>query len=102
VNLGAIAAPASSLEMAPLPAPQAIGPAAQPAGAFESLLSSLTQLNGDLNAGEQGLRNLAVGNIDNLHQSMMNMERVRLSLQLLLQVRSRALDAYQELMRMQV
>jgi flagellar hook-basal body complex protein FliE len=71
-------------------------------GDFQPLLSALTRLNTDISAGEQGLRSLAVGDLDNLHQSMMNMEKVRLSMQLLLQVHSHALDAYQELMRMQV
>jgi flagellar hook-basal body complex protein FliE len=70
--------------------------------AFQSLLGALNQLNGELNAGEQALTAMASGNVDNLHQSMMGLEKVRLTLQLLLQVRSRALDAYQELMRMQI
>ncbi len=72
------------------------------ADTFQPLLSALSQLNSDINTGEQGLRSLAVGDLDNLHQSMMSMEKVRLSMQLLLQVRNHALDAYQELMRMQV
>jgi flagellar hook-basal body complex protein FliE len=71
-------------------------------GTFQPLLSALTQLNTDIVAGEKGLQNVALGDLDNLHQSVMSMEKVRLSLQLLLQVRSRALDAYQELMRMQI
>jgi flagellar hook-basal body complex protein FliE len=71
-------------------------------GAFQPMLSALTQLNTDIVAGEKGLQNVALGDLDNLHQSVMGMEKVRLSMQLLLQVRSRALDAYQELMRMQV
>ncbi len=85
---------------AAIPEIASVTPAAT--GDFQPLLSALTQLNTDINAGEQGLRSLAVGDLDNLHQSMMNMEKVRLSMQLLLQVRSHALDAYQELMRMQV
>jgi flagellar hook-basal body complex protein FliE len=74
----------------------------QAGNAFQTLLSSLTQVNGQLNAAEQGLQSLAVGNMDNLHQSMMSMERVKLQMQLLLAVRGHALDAYQELMRMQM
>jgi flagellar hook-basal body complex protein FliE len=82
--------------------PAAVGAPSSAEGAFQPLLSALTQLNTDINAGEQGLQSVAVGDLDNLHQSMMNMEKVKLSMQLLLEVRSRALDAYQELIRMQV
>ena len=85
-----------------LTAPEVANAAPAAEGAFEPLLSALTQLNTDINAGEKGLQSVALGDLDNLHQSVMNMEKVRLSMQLLLQVRSRALDAYQELMRMQV
>lgn len=51
---------------------------------------------------EQGLLDVATGNADNLHQVMINLEQAKLSFQLLLQVRNRALEAYQEVMRMQI
>jgi flagellar hook-basal body complex protein FliE len=73
------------------------------ASAFQSLLSTLTELNQELHTGEQNLQKVALGGgLDNLHQTVMGMERTRLTLQLLLQVRSRALDAYSELLRMQI
>jgi flagellar hook-basal body complex protein FliE len=73
------------------------------AGTFQSMLSTLTELNQELHAGERNLQKVALGGgLDNLHQTVMGMERTRLTLQLLLQVRSRALDAYSELTRMQI
>jgi flagellar hook-basal body complex protein FliE len=109
MSVEAVAALGSALSVSPPLAvdPElAVGPAltsAAPAdSAFQSLLGALNQLNGELNAGEQALTAMASGTVDNLHQSMMGLEKVRLTLQLLLQVRSRALDAYQELMRMQI
>jgi flagellar hook-basal body complex protein FliE len=96
---------ASTAAIAQMPAietPALIGGVPQPSHAFESVLDGLNQLNGELNGVQEGLQQIAAGNLDNLHQSMMGMEKARLALQLLLQVRSRALDAYQELMRMQV
>ena len=87
-------------ELAGVPA---ITTAAPSQGAFQSMLSAVTELNQELQTGEQGLQKLALGGgMDNLHQSLMGMERTRLTLQLLLQVRSRALEAYQELTRMQI
>lgn len=83
---------------------EAITPTGSPPhGAFESMLSAVSELNQELQTGERGLQQVAVGGgLDNLHQSLLGMERTRLTLQLLLQVRSRALDAYQELTRMQI
>jgi flagellar hook-basal body complex protein FliE len=80
-----------------------ISAAGTDSGAFHTFLSALGQLNQQLQGGEQALQSLALGGgVDNLHQSMMTLERTRLSLQLMLQVRNRALEAYQELTRMQV
>jgi flagellar hook-basal body complex protein FliE len=71
-------------------------------GAFNSLLEGIEQLNGQLQAGDQAVQNIALGEADNLHQVMMTLERTRLEFELALQVRNKALEAYQELMRMQV
>lgn len=71
-------------------------------GAFESMLTAVRALNDRLLASDQAVRGLALGNVENLHQTMMSLEQARLSLQLLLQVRNGALDAYQQLMRMQI
>ena len=44
----------------------------------------------------------AAGEVASLHEVMIHMEETKLSFQLLAQVRNRLLDAYQEVMRMQV
>lgn len=62
----------------------------------------LSQVNDQLQRADAGLRQLALGDASNLHQVMINLEEARLSFQLLMQVRNRALEAYQEVMRMQV
>ena len=71
-------------------------------GGFDSLLQGIEQLNGQMHANDQAVQNIALGEADNLHQVMMTMERTRLEFELALQVRNKALEAYQELMRMQV
>ena len=71
-------------------------------GTFNSLLEGIEQLNSQMHSNEQAVQNIALGEADNLHQVMMTMERTRLTFELALQVRNKALEAYQELMRMQV
>ncbi len=58
--------------------------------------------NGRLAVAEKDIALLASGQAPSLHQVMIHMEEAKLSLQLLAQVRNRLLDAYQEVMRMQV
>lgn len=96
--------------------PQSIGPALQddlvappatqasPASnVFGDLVShGLTHVNEKLAAGEAGLQRLATGDMQNLHQVMIQLEESRLSFQLLMQVRARLLEAYQDVMKMQV
>jgi flagellar hook-basal body complex protein FliE len=53
-------------------------------------------------AANNDLLKLSMGKADNLHQVMVNLEQAKLTFQLLLQVRTRALEAYQEIMRMQI
>jgi len=102
-SLAAIGAGVASFATPELAAAQQIVGAPHATGAFQSMLSAIADLNQELQDGEQGLRKVALGGgMDNLHQSLMSMERTRLSMQLLLQVRSRALEAYQELTRMQI
>lgn len=62
----------------------------------------LAEVNGQLQRADSDLQRLALGDARNLHQVMINLEEARLSFQLLVQVRNRALEAYQEVMRMQI
>ncbi len=72
------------------------------AGAFESVLGSLNDLNTQLLTGEQHVAQLASGQISSLPEVAISSEQTRLSFELMLAVRNKVLDAYQELMRMQV
>lgn len=62
----------------------------------------LGTLNTQLVTAEQGINKLAAGTAENLHEVMLQLEQARLALQVASQVRSRVLEAYQEVMRMQV
>jgi flagellar hook-basal body complex protein FliE len=69
---------------------------------YKTLVANLEQLNSDLANGTGALQELALGDMDNLHQLVMGMERARLQFDLLMSVRNRVLEAYQEILRMQV
>lgn len=72
-------------------------------GNFERWLTNeMTDLNDQLNQAEITVQQLAAGEIDNLHQIMISLERAKLSFDLALQVRNKLLESYQEIMRMQV
>ncbi|QVQ26143.1 flagellar hook-basal body complex protein FliE [Achromobacter deleyi] len=70
---------------------------------FDAMVSAgLNGTNRALLRTEADAQRLAVGEVQNLHQVMIHMEEAKASFQLLLQVRNRLLDAYQEVMRMQI
>ena len=74
-------------------------PAGQDFGTW--LTSAVGRVNQQLVQADQGLRELAAGETQNLHQVMISLEEARLGVQLLVQVRNRLLEAYQEVLRMQ-
>jgi flagellar hook-basal body complex protein FliE len=77
--------------------------ASSAAGGFGAWFAGqLGKVDGQLQVADQQLQALASGEAQNLHQVMLGLEEARLSFQLLMQVRNRALEAYQDVMRMQV
>lgn len=73
------------------------------AGSFGQLVSDgLAQVNNQLIGSQVDLQKLAMGDAQNLHQIMINLEESRVSFQLMMQVRSRLLEAYQDIMKMPI
>lgn len=88
-----------------LPAEPPLAPlaATAPADGFGGWFASeLDSVNGSLVRADKDVQKLAVDEAANLHEVMIHLEEARLSFQLLAQVRNKLLDAYQEVMRMQV
>lgn len=83
---------------------QAAAPAASNAapGFANWVEGELSSLNTQLLTAEQGIQKLATGAAENLHEVMLQLEQARLAMQVAAQVRSRVLEAYQDVMRMQV
>ena len=102
MNIEALQSLGMQDEVAPLATPQA--PAAGPPGPsfVDRVGEGLRQVNEQLLTSQSDLQKLAVGDVDNLHEVMIRLEQSRISLQLMLQVRNRVLEAYQDVMRMQV
>lgn len=92
--------------IAPLQMPAAPADSAAmqaPGGDFANWFSSqLGDLNNKLAVADHGIQQLAAGDASNLHQVMINLEEAKISMQLVMQVRTHLLDAYRELMQMQM
>jgi flagellar hook-basal body complex protein FliE len=66
------------------------------------MANELSTVNDKILKADTMLQRLATGEVDNLHQVMANIEEAKLSFQLLVQVRNKLLEAYQDILRMQV
>ena len=76
------------------------GPAAP--GFAGWLTHEIAQANDRMQALDRQVQDLALGKASNLHDVMISLEETRLSFQLMVQIRNRALEAYQDILRMQV
>jgi flagellar hook-basal body complex protein FliE len=69
---------------------------------FEWAQKLVGSVNDDVNAAQTQVQSMALGKAENLHQVMVSLEAARISMGLLVQVRNRLVDAYQDVMRMQI
>ena len=75
----------------------------QPANNFESLLGTFVrEVNGKQLDASNTVGALMRGENVPLHQAMLSMEEASVSFQLMVEVRNKLLEGYQELLRMQV
>lgn len=103
MNVEALSALGAHDEVAPLGLSRPLQPAGPATPSFaERIGRGLEELNTRLLGGQRDLQALALGESQNLHDIMIRLEESRMALQLALQVRNRVLEAYQDVMRMQV
>jgi len=70
---------------------------------FASMLQQgLAQVNALQAEADSAIWRLASGQADNLHEVMIAVERASIALELTIAIRNRLVEAYQEIMRMQV
>jgi flagellar hook-basal body complex protein FliE len=66
------------------------------------LTRELEGVNTNISNADMQVRQLAVGETTNIHQVMISLEKARMSLELVVQVRNKCLESYQSLMQMQI
>ncbi|KAB0667180.1 flagellar hook-basal body complex protein FliE [Oryzomonas japonica] len=76
--------------------------ASAPEGAGKFFSELVSKVNDLQTQSDQAIQGLATGENKNLHEVMISMEKASISFQFLAQVRNKAVEAYQEVMRMQV
>ena len=86
-----------------LPDTQANRNEAKPQGSFGDVLkSSLAEVNRLQKKADAAITELAKGDKVSLHETMIAMEQADVSFKLMMEVRNKIVEAYQEIMRIQV
>jgi len=67
--------------------------------ALETAIGEVKQFREE---ADQAVRNLALGKEENIHHTMIALEKAEVSFRLMMQVRNKIVAAYEEIMRMQV
>ncbi|MBI3534805.1 MAG: flagellar hook-basal body complex protein FliE [Deltaproteobacteria bacterium] len=68
----------------------------------ELLKDSFEKVNEYQIQADRSVKELVAGRNKNIHETMLAVERADISLKLMMQVRNKLIDAYREIMRMQV
>jgi flagellar hook-basal body complex protein FliE len=71
-------------------------------GFVDFLKSAVGEVNKAQNDSDQAVEKLQTGKAKNLHDVMIRLEEADISMRMLVQMRNKIVDAYQEVMRMQV
>jgi flagellar hook-basal body complex protein FliE len=80
-----------------------LSPASQAEKSFSDYLSStLDQVTKAQTAGDTAIEKLHTGGAKNMHEVMIAVEEADLSLRMLVQFRNKALQAYDDIMKMQI
>ncbi len=66
------------------------------------LKQSLNEVNELQNKADDSIKGIASGKMDNIQDAVMAIEKADISLKLVTEIRNKAVEAYKEVMRMQV
>ena len=84
------------------PAVSAVTQASPAEGAGKFFSELVSKVNDLQTTSDKAIQGLASGENKNLHEVMISMEKASVSFLFMTQVRNKAIEAYQEVMRMQV
>lgn len=88
--------------IAPTEIPGAQGAEGKSQSFGEVLKDSLKQVNSLQQEADASIQSLATGGEASLHDTMLAIQKAELSFKLMMQVRNKIVEAYQEVIRMQV
>lgn len=71
-------------------------------GFKEALVKSIKEVNELQQNAHKAMEELATGKTSNIHETMIAIQKAEISFKMMMQVRTKILNAYQEIMRMQV
>lgn len=71
-------------------------------GFADALKKSLNEVNEMQKDGEKAMSDLATGQVKDLHQAALAIDKAEISMKLMLEVRNKALNAYKEISRTQM
>ncbi len=70
---------------------------------FSDLLSqAIKGVDETMKESDQNIQNFVAGKTDNVHDVMISMQRAQTSFQMMVEVRNKAVEAYNEISRMQI
>ncbi len=73
------------------------------AGGFsDALFKAVADVNNLHQNADKAIRDVQAGHADNLHEAMIALEKADVSFRTMMTVRNKLIEAYQEIMRMQV
>lgn len=102
MTIEAIGALAPTLTALPIEASTGSSANASAADFGRLLGDGLSRLDDSLQSADSKLRAMAAGQDVPVHDVMISLEHARMQLMFMVEVRNRAVEAYQELMRMQL
>ncbi len=69
---------------------------------MDALQNSMEEVNANQLEADGAVKDLIAGKTKNLHETMLQLQKADLSLKTMMQVRNKILEAYKEIMKMQV
>ena len=77
-------------------------PEAKGGGFLDALSKTLEEVNQEQVKADDSIKDIIAGKSKNIHETMLQIQKAELSLKTMMQVRNKILEAYKEIMRMQV